>query len=50
MSNRQELANELERLEKETTMSLAIADPVKFKSNNAKIKRISKQFIKVCNK
>lgn len=41
-----EIAEEIERLEKETTISLAVRDPKKYKENNRLIEKLRKQFIK----
>ena len=46
----QSISEEIEILERETSMSLAIEDPAKFKANKKKIERLRKQFISACNK
>ena len=46
----QSISEQLEQLERETSMSLAITDPAKFKANRKKIERLQKQFILACNK
>jgi len=46
----QSINEQLEQLERETSMSLAITDPAKFKANRKKIERLQKQFISACNK
>lgn len=46
----QSINEQIENLERETSMSLAMNDPAKFKANKKKIERLRKQFISACNK
>ncbi len=48
MSARTELIEKLEKLERETGMSLAMTDQPQYKKNIKEINKLRKQFIKAC--
>jgi hypothetical protein len=49
MSKRLELLNQIEVLEKETGITLAVQDPKKYRQNNKKIDRLRKKLLKMCS-
>lgn len=44
----QQIQDQIELLERETSMSLAITDPKKYKDNNKKLDKLRKKFVSAC--
>ena len=49
MNDREKLADKIEKLDKETNMSMAFTDPKQYQTNCKELNKLRKQFIKLCS-